>query len=237
MTRTIPTRLVTIDATKTAAPPAIALAATLDAWYAEHRMDGRPPWRRHREPLDRVAMVEGCLVQTQGATVIEHYPRVFRGVRRAEDWLALTMQERIDRVAPMGLPRTKFWAVTRIAEALVARRHGDGGAVDAERLVGSAGIGPYTASMVAVLFDRPAVPIDTNVARVGGRAAPAGDFVAWMHDLMCGALAAGPGAAYRVTSAVLSIGARTCAIRQPACHRCPLSDGCVSNARSHRSAA
>ena len=73
-------------------------------------------------------------------------------------------------------------------------------------------MGRYTADAVArFAFDRPVLPLDTNVRRVLERTG--GEF--------------GPASAH----ALMDLGATICLARIPRCHSCPLAEQCPSRGR------
>lgn len=201
-------------------------AQALLRWYAEHYQDRMLPWRREGEPLARVTLVEGLLAQTRARAVAHRYEDTFKGIHRYQDWTSLTLEERIARVAPLGLPVLKEMAVTSLAEAMSGdsvRPH----AVDLERY---RGVGPYTAAMVALLHGRSAVPVDGNVQRVGARVD--GDPERWIADVIASATkmvsASGRPPEYEATCAVLDVGALLCKPVRADCARCPLLGCCQS---------
>lgn len=187
------------------------------------------PWRNEGEPADRMALVEGLLAQTRADAVAAAYPAIFAGVETARDWLALPEEDRLARVAPLGLPLLKLRAVDGIARVLVEGPFPEAGLLD--WLDGQPGIGPYTAAMVALLWGCQGAPVDTNVDRVGRRVAPDRTPLAWIGEVMevaRGQAVPIPWApAYIAISMVLDVGATVCAAGQlPECERCPLNGCC-----------
>lgn len=209
-------------------------AAALHAWYGAHHADRRLPWRAAGEPRARLGMVEGLLAQTRADAVARHYAAVFAGVAAPGDWLGLPPEERVARVAPLGLPRLKVAAVSSLAAALAGpltnARFDD--PLFAATLQSLHGVGPYTAAMVTVLLGGEAVAVDANVDRVGSRYAADGDAPRWMAGVVEGARgrasATGQHPYYEVTCAVLDLGATLCSVRAPRCAWCPLLPGCAS---------
>lgn len=213
---------------------AIRQAEDLIAWYQARAGDRRLPWRDPGEPWARVVMVEGLLAQTTAATVAAHYQRIFAGVQTGADWLDLDVQERWRRLAPLGYPQLKFWAMDSLARLVGAFM------IEPERqcswiaLQALKGVGPYTAGMVATLYGQDAAPVDVNVARVGGRCDRDGDATRWIARVIgaANAMPAHPSdrswAGYEAICAVLDIGATLCRPRHRECGRCPLMPTCVS---------
>ena len=213
-------------------------AKALHDWYREHHGVRNLPWRRIGEARDRVFMVEGLLAQTRADAVAANYDRIFDGIETHDDWLRLVRAERHDRVAPLGLPKHKANAVTSIATAL-KENSVDGAfdvpqhSLDADELIKRPGIGPYIAAMVALLDGREAIPVDTNIDRVGKRYADDGDHYRWMAALVGVAINAtvqfsDHPAGYEITCAVMDLGALICTPRTPLCWSCPLRGSCAS---------
>jgi A/G-specific adenine glycosylase len=210
-------------------------AIRLVSWYRERAGDRRLPWRDPAEPWARVVMVEGLLAQTTAATVAAHYQRVFAGVQKGADWIDLDMQERWRRLAPLGYPQLKFWAMDSLARLVGAFMIEPGRQCSWIALQAHKGIGPYTAGMVATLYGQDAAPVDVNVARVGGRCDRDGDAARWIARVIgaANALNVHPPdrwwAGYEAVCAVLDIGATLCQPRRTECGRCPLAEGgCAS---------
>lgn len=205
-----------------------AQAEALLGWYACHAHERNLPWRRAAEPKERVALVEGLLAQTRAVVVAKQYGSVFRDVYTVESWLDLQQEERVERVSPLGLPVLKEAAVTSIAEAVRDHKSGVPGAMSAGSLRLRCGVGPYTASMVALLYKGEGVPVDANVERVGQRVD--GDPERWIAGVVAAAcgmrstLGRFPG--YEAVCAVLDVGARLCRTRAPECPQCPLRAAC-----------
>jgi A/G-specific adenine glycosylase len=79
------------------------------------------------------------------------------------------------------------------------------------------GIGPYTATAIAVLaLGHDDLPVDVNIRRVLGRVAG------------LATLAAPPGRAADLTQALFDLGATVCIARRPRCDACPLAADCSS---------
>jgi hypothetical protein len=126
-------------------------------------------------------------------------------------------------------------AVDGIAQALV-----DGAVLWPAALEGYLGLGPYTAGMIGLLHGAHAAPVDTNVERVGKRAAFDGDPQRWVDQLLRAAgangSATGRPAAYEVACSVLDIGGTRCKPDRVECPRCPLAPWCTSRPRLDRQA-
>ena len=91
------------------------------------------------------------------------------------------------------------------------------------------GVGPYTAAAVAAIaFDRPATPIDGNIARIVSRLAGFAAPIA-VNRAAIAAYARTLTPARRAgdfAQALMDIGATICRPRAPACLACPLRQGC-----------
>jgi A/G-specific adenine glycosylase len=135
-------------------------------WYSGR---GRAyPWRGVRDPY-RVLVSEVMLQQTQAGRVVPGY----RGfVRRFPTIRALAQAERADVVRAWGSLgyHRRVVALHRIAR-MVVRHRGGRLPSDPDELMALPGIGPYTSAAVAsIAFGVPVAAVDTNVARVVGRA-------------------------------------------------------------------
>ncbi|MFA4971203.1 MAG: hypothetical protein WC683_01230 [bacterium] len=168
------------------------------------------------------------------------YFDVFAGVTSYLDWLSLSEPDRLARVAPLGLGAMKLRTVNGLAEVLHYVALGELSRAQLPAyLANQNGVGPYTAAMVAALHGFAAVPVDTNVDRVGRRVAPEVTPAIWIGEVLEAAAQAGDGdgppdgngpiftAPYMAISMVLDVGAGPCAAGQyPECERCPLMGEC-----------
>ncbi len=96
------------------------------------------------------------------------------------------------------------------------------------------GVGPYTAAAVAAIaFDRPAVPVDANIARVLARLfaveTPLHRAKPQLRDL-AGQLTPRRRAG-DFAQAMMDLGAMICMPRAPKCERCPLAPLCAAHIR------
>jgi A/G-specific adenine glycosylase len=205
-------------------------AVALQRHYAQHHEDRALPWRRPGEPLVRVALVEGLLAMTRAATVARWYEVIFTDVTTGDGWLDLGEAERMRRVEHLGLGKKKRRAVDAIATALK-----EGAVLWPKAIEAYLGLGPYTAGMIGLLHGVHAAPVDTNVERVGRRAAFDNDPIRWVDQLLRAAAANGSAtgrpAAYEVACAVLDIGATRCRPDRVECPCCPLSPWCASRSK------
>ncbi|MGA9839419.1 MAG: A/G-specific adenine glycosylase [Thermoplasmata archaeon] len=211
-------------------PIPLALAASLLAWFAEHR---RPlPWRRDRDPY-HVWVAEVLLQQTrveQAAPYYERFVRTFPTVRALAS-------------APVGAV-LKAWQgagyyararhLHRAAGLLVARYDGTL-PVRVEELEELPGIGPYVARAVASLaYGTPVVALEANGLRVAARwTREAGDVRtarvrARLSQALEGAMPERSAGAFN--EAVMELGETVCRPVAPLCGECPVARFC----RAHR---
>jgi len=208
--------------------PPVDAAQRLLMWYGRNYDRRKLPWRVHGESVTRIALVEGLLAQTRAGAVADHYWHVFAGIEYPEDWLALSIDERLKRVSPLGLPKLKEAAVTGIALGI---QHSGASRLAAE-LTKAKGIGPYTSSMVALLHGEDATPVDCNIERVATRflCDDDADATAWSSAIVNAARreqsTTGHPPAYETICAVMDVGARICTPTTRDCHRCPLRHSC-----------
>jgi A/G-specific adenine glycosylase len=135
-----------------------------------------------------------------------------------------------------GLGYNRRALALRDAARRIVEDHGGRVPDDIAALRSLPGVGPYTARAVAALaFGQSQAAVDTNVARVLGRAlGPGGegkavDRAALQRLADASLPAAEPGA---WTHALMDIGATLCRIRAPRCEACPLRPWCGFASRS-----
>ena len=177
------------------------------AWFAERGRGRDLPWRRQKQRDPYAVLVsEVMLQQTQ----------VGRIVPRFETWMARWPM--IETLAAAGRDEVILaWqglGYNRRAVNLhrAARVVASGGWPD--DLTKLPGVGPYTAAAIErFAWERPVLPVDTNVRRVIERSG--GEF--------------GPAAA----EALMDLGREVCLARVPRCGVCPLAGGCPSRGRRY----
>lgn len=205
-------------------PPDLAAiqAAVLD-WYAAH---GRPlAFRSTKDPW-AILVSEAMAQQTQAERAAEGWTR-FMGEFPTVEALADSTPAAVLR-AWRGLGYNRRALALRAAARRIVEDHGGRVPDDIAALRSLPGVGPYTARAVAALaFGQPRAAVDTNVARVLGRAlGPEGEPIdrASLQRLADSAVpVADPGA---WTHALMDIGATLCHIRAPHCEECPLRTWC-----------
>jgi len=167
-----------------------------------------------------VWLSEVMLQQTTVATVTPRYQRFLERWPTVEALAAAPETEVLSEWAGLG-----YYARARnlIACARAVAERGGFPATEAE-LRKLPGLGAYTAAAVAAIaFGEDAVPIDTNVERVGARVFGLTDRSA----IPAAARAWWPaGRAGDFAQACMDLGATICRPKQPACSDCPLKDDC-----------
>jgi A/G-specific adenine glycosylase len=204
-----------------------SLAAKLLPWFDAH---GRHdlPWQADPTPY-RVWVSEVMLQQTQVETVKSYFER-FMGRFPDVAALAAAPQDEVMRLwSGLG-----YYARARNlhrAAAEIVAKHGGELPESLEALVALPGIGRSTAGAILALArgQRHAI-LDGNVKRVLARVfmvEDAAESSAGLRKLWALSEAVTPAArAAAYTQAIMDLGATVCTRANPACGRCPLSDGC-----------
>jgi A/G-specific adenine glycosylase len=173
------------------------------AWFGEQGRD--LPWRRTRDPY-AILVSEVMLQQTQVARVAPRYEAFLRRWPSVEALAASSPGDVIREWQGLGYNRRAL-NLHRAARRIAT----EGWPEDLTELPG---VGRYTADAIArFAFDRPVLPVDTNVRRVLERTG--GEF--------------GPASA----QALMDLGATICLARIPRCHACPLAERCPSRGRRY----
>jgi endonuclease-3 len=152
-------------------------------------------------------------------------PKLFGKYRDAQDWARADLAVLEAELRPTGFFRNKARAIVGLGRALVERF---GGSVPErmEDLVTLPGVGRKTANVVlGTWFGKPAIPVDTHVARLCGRLelTRATDAVRIERDLMDLL----PEQDWTFFSHALILhGRRVCRARKPACEPCALRPDC-----------
>jgi A/G-specific adenine glycosylase len=171
------------------------------AWFAEHGRD--LPWRRTRDPY-AILVSEVMLQQTQVERVIAHWYAWLERWPTAESLADAPAADAIRAWQGLGYNRRAL-NLHRAAQAIAREGWPDD-------LTELPGVGRYTADAVAAFaFERPVLPVDTNVRRVQERTG---------HPF-------GPGSG----QALMDLGATVCLARVPRCRVCPLAEMCPSRGR------
>jgi A/G-specific adenine glycosylase len=174
------------------------------AWFGQNGRD--LPWRHTRDPY-AILVSEVMLQQTQVARVVPRYLAFLERWTTAESLAAATPADVIREWQGLGYNRRAL-NLHRAARKIAAEGWPDD-------LTELPGVGRYTADAVArFAFDRPVLPVDTNVRRVLERTG--GEF--------------GPATAH----ALMDLGATVCLARIPRCDACPLAEECPSRGRRYK---
>jgi A/G-specific adenine glycosylase len=198
-----------------------AVNRALRAWY-EPRRDAYP-WRRRPDPY-RVLVSEIMLQQTQAARVAPAF-RSF--LRRFPTVRALAGASRSDVLRAWGTLgyNRRAVALHEAARAIVAHHRGRVPSDEAE-LVRLPGVGPYTAAAVLSLaFGRSVPAMDTNVARVVGRARLGVDGASPAAVRTAAASWIDRDDPSAWNQALMDLGREVCRPR-PRCDECPLASTC-----------
>ena len=214
------------------APPRNPLTGALLGWYDRHRRT--LPWRtrkgRRPDPY-RVWLSEIMLQQTTVAAVGDYF-RAF--TRRWPNFAALAAAP--DAEVMQAWAGLGYYARARNmlrTARLVVREHGGRLPADEAALRGLPGIGHYTAgAILSIAFDKPAAPVDGNIARVLAR----------LHDISTPSprleIALRPrvadltsgGRAGDIVQALMDLGATICTPTRPDCAACPWKTHCAAHA-------
>jgi A/G-specific adenine glycosylase len=172
-------------------------------WFGQN---GRElPWRHTRDPY-AILVSEVMLQQTQVARVVPRYLAFLERWSTAESLAAASPADVIREWQGLGYNRRAL-SLHRAARKIAATGWPDD-------LTELPGVGRYTADAVArFAFDRPILPVDTNVRRVLERTG----------------VEFGPASAH----ALMDLGATVCLARIPRCDACPLAGECPSRGRRY----
>ncbi|GAA4862382.1 A/G-specific adenine glycosylase [Saccharopolyspora cebuensis] len=209
--------------------PAPIDGETLVDWFAA---TARPlPWRAPGVTGWGVLVSETMLQQTPVNRVLPIWEEWMRRWPRPSDLAAASQGEVLRAWGKLGYPRR----AQRLhqAAAAIAADHGDVVPADVDTLLALPGIGAYTARAVAAFAYGKRVPVvDTNVRRVVARAVHgAGDAgpPSTTRDLadVDALLPAEDAPAAALSAALMELGQVVCAVRSPACERCPIAADCA----------
>ncbi|MDW8341805.1 MAG: A/G-specific adenine glycosylase [Geminicoccaceae bacterium] len=204
------------------------MRSALLAWYDATRR--ALPWRAPpgvRPDPWAVLVSEVMLQQTTAATVARRFPLFVQRFPTPAALAGSSLEEVLVAWQGLGYYR-RARSLHACAQRLVAEH--DGRVPDSlDALRALPGLGAYTAAAVAAIaFDRPVLPVDGNVARVGARLLG----LALPADRVRAPVAAGlaplahgerPG---DVAQALMELGALVCRPRAPSCSCCPVRGFC-----------
>ncbi len=179
---------------------------------------------RHRTPLE-LLVATILSAQCTDERVNRVTPALFRRYAAAADYAGADRAELEDRIRSTGFFRNKSAALIGLGKALV-ERHGGEVPGRMEDLVALPGVGRKTANvLLGTWFGRPAIVVDTHVARLAGRlglssrADPEGierDLSVLLPESDWTA----------VSHALIRHGRRVCKARRPDCAACALRPDC-----------
>lgn len=215
---------------------ALRFKRRLLAWF---RTRGRSlPWRETRDPY-HVLVSEFMLQQTQVARVAQFYPRFLRRFPSVQA-LARARPAAV-RAAWEGLGYYRRAVNLHRLARRVVRENGGGIPDDPAELARLPGVGRYTAGAVASFaYERRAAAVDTNAARVLGRAfgrrggrgrGRTGGSGAELWRFAERLLPVRPITAWEFNQALMDLGATICVARNPKCRECPVQPACRKGAR------
>lgn len=194
------------------------VARRLTEWYRRRGRDF--PWRHTRDPYVILA-TEFLLQRTRAETVAKVFEEFFSRYPSPESLANADPEELRKFFSRLGLVRRAD--ALREAAREIVERHGGSVPRSKEELLKLKGVGPYIASAVLCFaYSAPVPVVDTNVARVLGRAAGAssrGEAEAFLERLLR------HGNPREISLALIDLGALVCT-RKPRCPECPLSDLC-----------
>lgn len=211
---------------------ALRFKRALLKWF---RANGRDlPWRATRDPY-HVTVSEFMLQQTQVTRVLEYYPRFL--ARFPTVYALARSRPRAVREAWAGLGYYRRAENLHRLARTVVREHAGTIPADPDALETLPGVGPYTAGAIATFaYERRSAAVDTNVARVLGRAfsaggpagGPAGGRIWELAERL---LPRSRTVAWEFNQALMDLGARVCVARKPRCTECPVKRACRTGKR------
>ncbi|RFA26825.1 A/G-specific adenine glycosylase [Alkalilimnicola ehrlichii] len=196
------------------------------------------PWQRPATPY-RVWVSEVMLQQTQVATVIPYFERF---MQRFPDVASLAAAEQDDVLALWsGLGYYARARNLHKAARQIVAEHGGELPTDLEAVEGLPGIGRSTAGAILSLGSGQCHPIlDGNVKRVLARfyAVPGwpGQSATLKRLWALSERNTPPLRCAAYNQAMMDLGATLCTRSRPACHRCPLQNGCEAYAQGQPTA-
>lgn len=206
------------------------LQAALLEWYDRHRR--RLPWRalpgETPDPY-HVWLSEIMLQQTTVASVGPYFERFLTRWPTVADLAAADLDDVLHAWAGLGY-YARARNLHKCAQTVAAEHDGMFPSTE-EALLKLPGIGPYTAAAIAaIVFDRPASPVDGNIERVMARLRAIRTPLPAAKDEIKEAARnltpeARPG---DFAQALMDLGATICTPRNPACGICPWTNACVA---------
>ena len=196
-------------------------------WYLGHKRS--MPWRAEINAAPNpyyVLVSEFMLQQTTVQTVIPYFDRFIERFPTLNDLASSCLDDVYSFWQGLGY----YSRAKNLHQAAIQIQKLESFPNDIETLQTLPGIGPYTsASIAAIAFDRPVMPIDGNVMRVVSRLfildEPKGPK---LHTRVKEKVQifAGINDNTHSAQALMELGALICKPRNPSCQQCPLSDEC-----------
>jgi A/G-specific adenine glycosylase len=200
-----------------------AIQAAVLEWYAAN---GRNLAFRRTSDAWAVLVSEVIAQQTQASRAAEAWERFVVQFPTPAALAAVSPSVVIRAWRGLGYNRRAI--ALRAAAIAIVEDHGGLVPDSLDALVRLPGVGPYTArAVLAIAFNRPVAALDTNIARVLGRAFLDGVSALPRRELQ--RLADGlvpPGRAAAWTHALMDVGAAFCRKRDPRCGACPVVARC-----------
>lgn len=200
-----------------------SLSARLLTWYRVHGR--RLPWRDTQDPY-RILVSEIMLQQTQVQRVLFFYDRWLKTFPTWKSLAEASNAEVIHAWAGLGYNRRALM-LRDIAQQVVDK----GIPTNEAAWHALKGIGPYTAAALASfsLHDR-ALPIDTNIRRVIGRASLGIPYPDLKDDVQIlpalDTFTPKTGRYYDIPQALFDLATLICTKTDPQCLTCPLAASC-----------
>ena len=199
-------------------------------WWDRQRRD--LPWRAaagERPDPYRVWLSEVLLQQTTATGAAPYYREFIRRWPTVADLAAAPLEDVMQAFAGLG-----YYSRARNLHACAREVAARGGAFpdDEQALRALPGVGPYTAAAIAAIaFDKPAAPVDGNIARILSRLfAYQTPIAANRSQIDAAARALTPSVRPGdYAQALMDIGAMICRPKNPDCRRCPLESLCLAS--------
>ena len=203
-------------------------ATLLLDWYDKYRRT--LPWRAlsgEKPDVYKIWLSETMLQQTKVATVISYYQNFIRKWPSLASLADATQDDVLRAWAGLG-----YYARARNLYAcaqIVMHKYGGDFPDTEEGLRSLPGVGPYTAAAItAIAYDRPAVVVDGNVARVISRLfrvpKPIPEAQTLLRELAANITPQDRPGDY--AQAIMDLGAVICTPRSPKCIECPWAEIC-----------
>jgi len=182
------------------------------------------PWRETRDPWE-ILVAEVMLQQTQVDRVIPKWRAFLEAFPEPAACAAGSLGDVLRLWQGLGYPRRA--RNLHATASIVVTDHGGGLPDDLAGLMALPGIGPYTArAVLAFAFERDVALVDTNIARILARTTGERLTPKRAQDAADSLVPQGDG--WTWNQVVMDLGALVCR-PQPACERCPITDGCAWN--------